>query len=208
MYEKKDTLSWQSVTQKLLQQQRGQGIAVADLELLRGVLRFHEYRYYVLNDPLLSDFEYDQLFKSLEKLERQHPLLVTPDSPTQRVAKDLTRDFPTVQHLVPMLSLDNSYNADDLIDFDRRVKELTGLTSVEYCVEPKFDGSSISLIYKNELLARAATRGDGLQGDEVTNNVKQIRTVPLSAPFAALGIEEIEIRGEVLINKENFNRFN
>ncbi|NBR37518.1 MAG: DNA ligase (NAD(+)) LigA, partial [Chitinophagales bacterium] len=173
-----------------------------------GVLRFHEYRYYVLNDPLLSDFEYDQLFKSLEKLERQHPLLVTPDSPTQRVAKDLTRDFPTVQHLVPMLSLDNSYNADDLIDFDRRVKELTGLTSVEYCVEPKFDGSSISLIYKNDLLARAATRGDGLQGDEVTNNVKQIRTVPLSAPFAALGIEEIEIRGEVLINKENFNRFN
>ena len=208
MYEKKDTLSWQSVTQKLLQQQRGQGIAVADLELLRGVLRFHEYRYYVLNDPLLSDFEYDQLFKSLEKLERQHPLLVTPDSPTQRVAKDLTRDFPAVQHLVPMLSLDNSYIADDLIDFDRRVKELTGLTSVEYCVEPKFDGSSISLIYKNELLARAATRGDGLQGDEVTNNVKQIRTVPLSAPFAALGIEEIEIRGEVLINKENFNRFN
>ena len=81
-----------------LQQQRGQGIAVADLELLRGVLRFHEYRYYVLNDPLLSDFEYDQLFKSLEKLERQHPLHVTPDSPTQRVAKDLTRDFPTVQH--------------------------------------------------------------------------------------------------------------
>ena len=208
MYSKKEILSWQGITQKLLQAQRGQGIGVEDLDALRGVLRFHEYRYYVLNDPLLSDFEYDQLFKSLEKIERHYPLLVTPDSPTQRVAKDLTRDFPTVQHLVPMLSLDNSYNADDLLDFDRRVKELTGLSSIEYCVEPKFDGSSISLIYKNDLLVRAATRGDGLQGDEVTNNVKQIRTVPLSAPFAALGIEEIEIRGEVLINKENFNRFN
>ncbi|MFM8709888.1 MAG: NAD-dependent DNA ligase LigA, partial [Sphingomonadales bacterium] len=163
---------------------------------------------YVLNDPLLSDFEYDQLFKSLEKIEQQHPGLVTPDSPTQRVAKDLTRDFPTVRHLVPMLSLDNSYNAEDLHDFDRRAKELTGLSAVTYCVEPKFDGSSISLIYKNDLLVRAATRGDGLQGDEVTTNVKQIRTVPLSAAFAEQGIEEIEIRGEVLINKENFNQFN
>lgn len=208
MYDKKDTLYWQNLTHRLLNEQSTQGIDVKDLASLRGVLRFHEYRYYVLNDPLLSDYEYDILFKALEKLEQQYPLLVTPDSPTQRVAKDLTRDFPTVRHLVPMLSLDNSYNAEDLHDFDRRVKELTGLSSVSYCVEPKFDGSSISLIYKNDLLVRAATRGDGLQGDEVTNNVKQIRTVPLSAPFLAQGIEEIEIRGEVLINKENFDRFN
>jgi DNA ligase (NAD+) len=208
MYNKKDTLYWQNLTQELLTEQKGAGIAVKDIEALRGVLRFHEYRYYVINDPLLSDYEYDLLFKSLEKIEQEHSSLVTPDSPTQRVAKDLTRDFPTVQHLVPMLSLDNSYNAEDLRDFDRRAKELTGLSSVAYCVEPKFDGSSISLIYKNDLLVRAATRGDGLQGDEVTANVKQIRTIPLSAAFEDQGIEEIEIRGEVLINKENFNRFN
>jgi len=208
MYQKKDTLYWQNLTRQFLKELQGGAIGVNEIDELRGVLRFHEYRYYVLNDPLLSDYEYDLLYKSLEKIEQQHPSLVTPDSPTQRVAKDLTRDFPTVQHLVPMLSLDNSYNAEDLFDFDRRVKELTGLASVEYCVEPKFDGSSISLIYKNDLLVRAATRGDGLQGDEVTPNVKQIRTVPLSAPFTAQGIEEIEIRGEVLINKENFNRFN
>ena len=208
MYNKKDTLYWQNLTQQLLKEQQGVGVSIHEIETLRGVLRFHEYRYYVLNDPLLSDYEYDLLFKSLEKMEQRDPSLITPDSPTQRVAKDLTRDFPTVQHLVPMLSLDNSYNAEDLRDFDRRAKELTGLSSVTYCVEPKFDGSSISLIYKNDLLVRAATRGDGLQGDEVTTNVKQIRTVPLSAAFAAQGIEEIEIRGEVLINKENFNRFN
>ena len=208
MYNKKDTLYWQNLTHELLKEQQGVGIGVNEIDALRGVLRFHEYRYYVLNDPLLSDYEYDLLFKSLEKIEQQHAALITPDSPTQRVAKDLTRDFPSVQHLVPMLSLDNSYNAEDLRDFDRRAKELTGLSSVAYCVEPKFDGSSISLIYKNDLLVRAATRGDGLQGDEVTTNVKQIRSVPLSAAFVTKGIEEIEIRGEVLINKENFNRFN
>ncbi|MFM7645543.1 MAG: NAD-dependent DNA ligase LigA [Sphingomonadales bacterium] len=207
-YNKNDTLHWQRLTQQLLKEQKGKGIEQEEIESLRGVLRFHEYRYYVVNDPLLSDFEYDLLFKSLEKLEQSHPSLITPDSPTQRVAKDLTRSFPTVQHLVPMLSLDNSYNAADLHDFDRRVKELTGLSDVAYCVEPKFDGSSISLIYKNDLLIRAATRGDGLQGDDVTANVKQVRTIPLSAGFAATGIEEIEIRGEVLINKENFHRFN
>jgi DNA ligase (NAD+) len=208
MYNKKDTLFWQHQTQQLLKEQQGKGIASQEIESLRGVLRFHEYRYYVINDPLLSDFEFDELFKALEKIEEQHPLLVTPDSPTQRVAKDLTRHFPTVQHLVPMLSLDNSYNADDLRDFDRKAKELTKRSTIAYCVEPKFDGSSISLIYKNDLLVRAATRGDGLQGDDVTANVKQIRSIPLSAPFVTHGIEEIEIRGEVLINKENFNRFN
>jgi DNA ligase (NAD+) len=130
MYNKKDTLYWQNLTQELLKEQQGVGVGVNEIDALRGVLRFHEYRYYVLNDPLLSDYEYDLLFKSLEKIEQQHAALITPDSPTQRVAKDLTRDFPSVQHLVPMLSLDNSYNAEDLRDFDRRAKELTGLSSV------------------------------------------------------------------------------
>src|SRR5687767_7766197 len=122
-----------------------------EIESLRNVLRFHEYRYYVLNDPLISDYEYDQLYKQLEKMEKAKPQLVTPDSPTQRVAKGLTKEFPTVQHLVPMLSLDNSYSSEDMIDFDRRAKELTGLKTIEYCVEPKFDGGSISLIYEDDM---------------------------------------------------------
>ena len=172
------------------------------------MLRFHEHRYYILNDPLLSDFEYDQLFKALEKIENENPTLITLDSPTQRVAHELTREFPTVQHLVPMLSLDNSYNADDLLDFDRKVSELSGLEQISYCVEPKFDGSSISLIYENDQLVRAATRGDGVAGDEVTINIRQIHSVPLTAPFSKFGIQQAEIRGEVLMNKENFSRYN
>lgn len=172
------------------------------------MLRFHEHRYYILNDPLLSDFEYDQLFKALEKIEKENPTLITPDSPTQRVAHELTREFPTVQHLVPMLSLDNSYNADDLLDFDRKVRELSGLEQISYCVEPKFDGGSISLIYENDQLVRAATRGDGVAGDEVTINIRQIHSVPLTAPFSKFGIQQAEIRGEVLMNKENFSRYN
>jgi len=172
------------------------------------VLRFHEHRYYILNDPLLSDFEYDQLFKALEKIEKENPTLITLDSPTQRVAHELTREFPTVQHLVPMLSLDNSYNADDLLDFDRKVRELSGLEQISYCVVPKFDGGSISLIYENDQLVRAATRGDGVAGDEVTINIRQIHSVPLTAPFSKFGIQQAEIRGEVLMNKENFSRYN
>ncbi|TMI87979.1 MAG: NAD-dependent DNA ligase LigA, partial [Bacteroidetes bacterium] len=183
-------------------------IGVKDLELLRDVLRFHEYRYYILNDPLISDFEYDQLYKALEKIETENPKLVTADSPTQRVAKGLTKDFPTVQHLVPMLSLSNSYNTDDLVDFDRKARELTGENKIEYCVEPKFDGASISLIYENDLLVRGATRGDGVEGDEITTNIKQIKSIPLSAKFSEYGLQQVEMRGEVLINKNNFKKYN
>jgi DNA ligase (NAD+) len=178
------------------------------IETLRDVLRFHEYRYYILNDPLISDFEYDQLFKALEKIEKENPSLISVDSPTQRVAKGLTKDFPTVQHLVPMLSLDNSYNNEDIVDFDRRARELTGLDKIEYCVEPKFDGASISLIYEDDFLIRGATRGDGVQGDDITINIKQIRTIPLSAKFSKYNLQQIEIRGEILINKNNFKKYN
>lgn len=178
------------------------------LAALRDILRFHEYRYYIMNDPLISDFEYDQLFKALEKIESEFPELITPDSPTQRVGKGLTKDFPTVQHLVPMLSLDNSYNSGDLIDFDRKIRELTRLEEIEYCVEPKFDGASISLVYEGDQLLRGATRGDGVQGDDITPNIRQIRTVPLSAKFSGYGLQTVEIRGEVLINKNNFKHFN
>lgn len=207
MYSSEQTKNWQEKTRQLLKQ-LATGIDAGKTETLRGVLRFHEYRYYLLNDPLISDFEFDQLYKALEQIEREDPSLIVADSPTQRVAKGLTKEFPTVQHLVPMLSLDNSYNAEDLIDFDRKARELCGLDSIEYCVEPKFDGGSISLIYENDLLTRAATRGDGVAGDEVTTNIRQIKTVPLSASFESLGIQQIEIRGEVLINKTNFLHYN
>lgn len=179
-----------------------------NVQLFRSVLRFHEYRYYVQNDPLISDFEYDTLYKKLEHFEKENPGLVTKDSPTQRVGAGLIKDFPKVQHLVPMLSLENSYNADDLKDFDRKARELSGLSSIEYCVEPKFDGASISLIYENDLFTRGATRGDGSVGDEITINTKQIKSVPLSAAFSEYGIQQIEIRGEVLMNKNNFKAYN
>jgi len=120
----------------------------------------------------------------------------------------LIKDFPKVQHLVPMLSLENSYNADDLNDFDRKARELSGLDTIEYCVEPKFDGASISLIYDHDLLARGVTRGDGVTGDEITPNIRQIRSVPLSAKFSDYGFQQVEIRGEVLMNKENFKNYN
>lgn len=128
---------------------------------LHQVLHYHEWKYYVQNDPVLSDFEYDSLFKKLEALEAKHPELRTPDSPTQRVANDMTNDFNTVEHLVPMLSLDNSYNAEDLKDFDERIKKLCLIPEnedVAYVVEPKFDGGSIALVYENDVLVRAATR--------------------------------------------------
>lgn len=206
MYTKEKTKALQQLTNELIK--KSDGLSVKELDSLREVLRFHEYRYYIMDDPLISDFEYDQLYKILEKLESAHPKLITPDSPTQRVAPGLTREFPTVQHLVPMLSLDNSYDAEDLLDFDRRARELTGLAVIEYCVEPKFDGGSISLVYENDLLVRGATRGDGVEGEEVTTNIRQIRTIPLSARFSDYGIRQAEIRGEVLINKNNFRKYN
>ncbi|GAA4342742.1 NAD-dependent DNA ligase LigA [Flaviaesturariibacter amylovorans] len=195
-------------TKELLKKATDKAITTADIEALRSVLRFHEYRYYVLSEPLVSDFEYDTLYKSLEALEKEAPDLVTPDSPTQRVGQGLTKDFPTVPHLVPMLSLDNSYNADDLRTFDKRVREATGKEVIEYCVEPKFDGASISLVYENDKLVRGATRGDGVRGDDITPNIRQIRSIPLTAAFSAHGIHTAEIRGEVLINKNNFKAFN
>ena len=208
MYSQGQTKDLQKATGALLKKNSSATISKNEIELLRDAIRFHEYRYYVLNDPLISDYEYDQLYKALEKIEKENPRVITPDSPTQRVAKGLTKDFPTVQHLVPMLSLDNSYSSDDLIDFDRKAVELTGKDKIEYCVEPKFDGASISLIYENDLLVRGATRGDGVEGDEITTNIKQIRSLPLSAKFSTYGLQQVEIRGEVLINKKNFAKYN
>jgi DNA ligase (NAD+) len=208
MYNSEQTRQMQDHSKSLLQRLVHKGLHNKDLISLRQSLVFHEYRYYILNDPLITDREYDTLYKALEKLEAENSDAITPDSPTQRVARELTKSFPTVSHLVPMLSLENSYNAEDLVDWDRKARELSGLDTLEYCVEPKFDGASISLIYENDLLIRGATRGDGVQGDEVTMNIKQIRSVPLSAAFSRYGLEQVEIRGEVLMNKESFKKYN
>ena len=208
MYSKTEIQRLQKDTQEFIKKEKQGVVFNKEVDALRETLRFHEHRYYILNDPLIADGEYDKLYKLLEKTEQEHPELITVDSPTQRVAKGLTKDFPAAHHLVPMLSLDNSYNSDDLIDFDRKAKELSGLLTIEYCVEPKFDGGSISVIYENDLLVRGATRGDGVEGDEVTTNIKQIRSLPLSAKFSEYGIQQIEIRGEVLINKSNFAKYN
>lgn len=208
MYSKEATQQLQKLTSALTKKQATNTVSKNEIEDLRNILRFHEYRYYILNDPLISDYEYDQLYKILEKTEKENPKLVTADSPTQRVAKGLTKEFPAARHLVPMLSLDNSYNGDDLIDFDRKAREVTGLKEIEYCIEPKFDGGSISLIYEDDYFVRGSTRGDGVEGDEVTTNIKQIRTIPLSAKFSSYGLQQVEIRGEVLMNKKNFAKYN
>jgi DNA ligase (NAD+) len=179
-----------------------------NIELLRNLIRYHEQRYYVMNNPLLADAEFDQLYAALVKLENENPNLITIDSPTQRVGPGITKQFTTVPHLVPMLSLENSYNAEDLIEWNRKAKELSGLPFLNFCVEPKFDGASISLVYENDLLVRGATRGDGVAGEDITLNLKQIKSIPLSAAFSTYGIQQVEIRGEVLINKENFRKYN
>lgn len=205
MYSAGQTKHLQTQTQIFLSQP---AIEAEDVEALRAVLRFHEYRYYIMNDPLVADQEYDQLYKQLEKIEAANPALITAASPTQRVGSSLNQGFATVQHLVPMLSLDNSYNAEDLLDFDRKARELTGRDIIEYCIEPKFDGASISMIYENDLLTRAATRGDGVEGEDITTNIKRVRSIPLSAPFSEYGIQQIEIRGEVLMTKAAFHKYN
>jgi DNA ligase (NAD+) len=208
MYTTEQTKENQALTLALLTELKSNSINAHQIDPLRQVLKFHEHRYYILNDPLIADAEYDALYKALEKIEESDPSLITRDSPTQRVAPGLASNFTSVEHLVPMLSLENSYNADDLLDWDRKARELSRLSELEYCVEPKFDGASISVIYEDDIFTRGATRGDGVVGELITNNLKQIRSLPLSAAFSKYGIQQIEIRGEVLMNKQNFKKFN
>jgi DNA ligase (NAD+) len=190
---------------------RRQQPAGQQLADLRRLLVYHEYRYYIQNDPVVSDFEYDLLYKQLEALEAAHPELVTPDSPTQRVSLDLTSDLPSVEHLTPMLSLANSYNAEDLYEFDAQFKRYLNLPEnqdVAYAAEPKYDGGSIAVVYEGGLLVRAATRGNGLLGEEMTNNARAIRSIPLKADFARFGIYKAELRGEVIIRRDSFEKIN
>ncbi|HTN46270.1 MAG TPA: NAD-dependent DNA ligase LigA [Flavipsychrobacter sp.] len=178
------------------------------LILLREVINYADWKYYVQSEPVFSDFEYDSLFKKLTALEEKYPEQVTDDSPTQRVAKGLSEKFPPVTHLVPMLSLDNTYNAQDLRDWDKRCKDYAVTDAIEYCAEPKYDGASISVIYENGKLVRGATRGDGIMGEDITTNIKQIKSIPLSADFSSSHVRQIEIRGEVVIHKEAFAAYN
>ncbi len=178
------------------------------IEALRDIINYADWKYYVQDEPVFADVEYDKLFKQLKHLEEKYPEQITADSPTQRVAIGLSEKFPAVSHLVPMLSLDNTYNAEDLRDWDKRCKDYAGTDNIEYCVEPKYDGASISLIYENGKLVRAATRGDGIMGEEITTNAKMIRSLPLSARFDKEDITQIEIRGEVVIHKKVFAEYN
>ncbi len=182
------------------------------IELLREQIREHDYKYYVLADPSIGDEDYDKLIKNLEKLENENPHLITPDSPTQRVGKDLTKVFNPVTHKIPMLSLANTYNEEELLDFDRRVREaLSKDEKIEYVVELKIDGASVSLHFFNGYLNTAATRGDGFVGEEITTNVKTIKAVPLklkktsSIPYS---LKDIEVRGEIFINIDDFSKLN
>src|SRR5262245_8720940 len=160
------------------------------IEELRRQIREHEYRYYVLDQPVISDYEFDQLMRELKELEEQHPELITPDSPTQRVGGQPAKEFPTYTFSRPMLSLENAYSEDELRDWGRRVVQLAGTESVDYVSELKIDGLSVALIYKNGLLDKAVTRGDGRTGEVVTGNVRTIRSVPLRLNEA----ESIEVR--------------
>src|SRR5262245_46142836 len=161
------------------------------LRELRDAIRHHEERYYIHNDPEISDEEFDRLLHELERLEAEHPDLVTPDSPTQRVAGHPAEGFPTIEHLVPMLSLDNAYNDEELRAFDERVRRGAGLgdAAVAYVAELKIDGLSIALTYEDGRLTRGATRGDGVRGEDVTANVRTIRAIPLKlrGPSAGSG---------------------
>jgi len=182
------------------------------IEELREVIREHDYKYYVLTEPAISDEEYDRLMKELEKLEAEHPEFITPDSPTQRVGKDLTKDFNQITHKVPMLSLANTYNEEELIDFDRKVKSgLPEGEKVEYVVEPKIDGASVSLNYVNGYLKTAATRGDGTVGEEITVNVKTIKSVPLrlkKPKTIKYNLNDFEARGEIFMKVKDFLQLN
>lgn len=179
-----------------------------DVVVLREIINFHDWKYYLKAEPIISDVEYDKLFKSLKELENSYPELVTSDSPTQRVAQALTKDFKTVAHTVPMLSLSNSYNAEDLNAFDESIIKLSNREGFSYCVEPKFDGASIALVYENDRLVRAATRGNGTEGEEITANAREIKRIPHVAPFSKFGIHKIELRGEVVIELETFDSMN
>jgi DNA ligase (NAD+) len=183
-----------------------------EVEQLREKLQYHEYRYYVLDDPEISDAAYDRLMNRLKELEEAHPELVTPDSLTVRVGGEPREGFSTVKHARPMLSLDNAFSYDALRDWDKRVREGSGQEKIEYIAEHKFDGLSISLQYEDGVLVRGVTRGDGMTGEDVTPNAKTIRSIPLRVDAAVLKkiklARSFEVRGEVMMTRKAFEALN
>jgi DNA ligase (NAD+) len=184
---------------------------IQKVEALRKTLHRHNYRYYVLDDPEISDAEYDRLMQELKQLEETYPQLISPDSPTVRVGAPALEKFDTVAHSIPMLSLDNGFNDEDILEFDRRVRRnLDTQDEISYTAEPKMDGVAVELIYENGKLSAASTRGDGVTGELITSNVKTIQTVPLVMQTDSLPVAptRLEIRGEVFIGLEAFKKLN
>ncbi|CAN5396431.1 NAD-dependent DNA ligase LigA [soil metagenome] len=210
MYTPAQEKEYLDLSRRMLSTPQPQTLEEADkiVKDLRDAIRYHDWRYYVQAKGVISDYEYDHLFKLLKNIEAEYPELLMPDSPTQRVALGLTEEFVAVEHNLPMLSLDNSYNEADIAEFDTRLRKLVGTEGIEYCVEPKFDGSSIALVYENDLLVRAATRGDGVMGEDITQNAKALKSIPLRAEFSKYGILKAEVRGEVIIRNEVFSEMN
>ena len=183
-----------------------------DIERLREEIRHHEYRYYVLDDPEITDAQFDQLMNQLKRNEAEHPELITPDSPTQRVGGKPREGFVKVPHSVPMLSLDNAYKEEDLRNWERRIHELSGRKDVEFVCELKLDGMSLALRYDRGRLVRGITRGDGSVGEDVTSNVRTVRSVPLSIAPEKLKKAHLpgdfEVRGEMLMPIASFKKMN
>ena len=176
-------------------------------EKLREQIRYHNYRYYVLDDPEIPDAEYDRMLRELQVLESKHPELVVDDSPTQRVGSEPLSAFGEVSHEVPMLSLDNAFDDDELGEFDRRVRERLGIDNVEYTAEPKLDGLAVSLLFEDGILKRGATRGDGSTGEDITQNVRTIKSIPLRLMGSGYP-GRLEVRGEVFISHAGFRKLN
>jgi DNA ligase (NAD+) len=177
----------------------------ARIAQLRAEIEQHNYRYYVLDDPSIPDVEFDQLFRELQTLETQHPELLTANSPTQRIGVTPIKSFAEVQHRTPMLSLNNAFSENEVRAFDARIREALGVAEVEYAVEPKFDGLAITLSYRDGMFLQGATRGDGSTGEDVTENLRTVRTIPLRL---LKPIKDIEVRGEVLMFKRDFIKLN
>lgn len=186
--------------------------AVQQVHTLRQQINNHNHRYYVLDDPHISDAAYDTLLQQLKQLEKAYPELVTTDSPTQRVGAAPLKEFGQIRHEMPMLSLDNAFNETDLQNFNRRVRERLKVTSaiesdIEYACEPKLDGIAVSLLYEQGVLIRGATRGDGATGENITLNVRTIPSIPLSLMGEGWP-ERLEVRGEIFMPKEGFEKMN
>ena len=180
----------------------------ARAEELRRLLHHHSYAYYILDRPEITDADYDRLFNELKELEAAHPDLVTPDSPTQRVGGTVAEGFASVQHRVPMLSLDNAYTADEIREFEARLQRALPGASFTYVCEPKVDGLGVALLYEKGRLVRGATRGDGRMGEDVTQNLKTVRTIPLRLRGPLADLDVLEVRGEIYMAHQAFERLN